>query len=246
MRIVLFLSLGVFLFGNAQGQGCSDAGFCTAGSINAGHKIDSLLKRELSLGISYSKGEQLVNILQVLPQLDWALSRKTMLQIKLPLQAATGELGNNMGMGDPVLSISNQLYSTKNIKVFVTGGLKFPLGKTNNTYKTNLSFPMPYQTGLGTLDGIAGLRISMNKFTFATGFQGVITQNNMNNFLPLLDSINAGDYFASNGLKRGNDFLVRIEKSWSLKNWPGRHLPHKTRRYRTLQRQNRCPLTWQH
>jgi len=209
---VLNISIGL----NLKAQGCSDAGFCTAGSMRSGDKTNPEYKNDLRLGFGFGIGEQGVKIGQILTEYNRKVFKNGLFQVKFPFTFTSGALGSANGIGDPSLVYTHSLNTKKAAPLNLSAGFKFPLGKTNTAYTGSLSLPMPYQTGLGTLDFIAGLRSSIKKFSFSAAAQVVLIQGNKNNFLPELDSINAGLYFPSNMLQRGNDLLLRVDRKFEF------------------------------
>ena len=78
---------------------------------------------------------------------------------------------------------------------------------------------MPYQTSLGTNDIILGTSLQYRKWILGFGFQGVLSNKNENRYLHSLwvNNSDGQKYFESNFLDRGNDALLRIEKSLNIK-----------------------------
>lgn len=222
-KLFIIAVLGCSYF-NLNAQGCSDAGFCTAGGLK--NESTGLQSSDIRLGYNFNIGEQNVLIQAIQLETNFKLQKKAIIQAKIPFLWIQGNLGNTKGFGDPMISITYQIQNKKQFNAHIIGGIKFPLGKTNFTYQVYpqvdnylLSLPMPYQTGLGTTDLIAGYRINKGAWKFATGLQWVLIQNNKNNFLPEKDTLNDGLYFASNQLKRGNDLLLRVEHNIKIGNF---------------------------
>lgn len=222
--IIKYLLCCIFVFNGIKtnAQGCSDAGFCTAGGIKAGEigKANS----DIRLGIGYGIGDLKVNIIQINAEWNWAISKNVTFQSKIPFTFTNGNLGHSSGLGDISASLTYSGKKIGNLSTAYILGTKIPTGKTDISYTPNLIFPqtkismpMPYQTGLGTADIIAGGRLKYKLYSFAIGTQIVIYHDNKNSFLPELDSNKASLYFPSKNLIRGNDILIRAEKLFQIK-----------------------------
>ena len=75
---------------------------------------------------------------------------------------------------------------------------------------------MPYQTGLGTTDLIAGINFRHKRYVASIAYQHVLSQNNENQFThsawfnyPIVL-----DYFESRGLRRADDLVVRAQYAY--------------------------------
>lgn len=209
---VILFSISVKSFS----QGCSDAGFCTIGSLAPSVAKDSAFKHLAKLSFSYGIGEQNTTHIHVIPELEFSFFKNNTLQIKVPYISVSGNLGSNNGIGDVVFSISQKIIAKENSNLTVTAGAKLPTGTTDKI-KDNVSLPMPYQTGLGTTDLILGASYQYKKWKFSSGFQKVLHNKNENHFLHSINnSTDANKYFESNLLDRGDDALLRIERNFTL------------------------------
>ena len=218
-KIFLFISVLFFLcVHHAKSQGCSDAGFCTMGNLQPQSDADTSYKHNAAVLFNYGIGEQKTIITQIIPEIEFSFLKNNSLQIKIPYVSASGYLGSNSGAGDLSITVSQTVKKTVNSKLSFSAGIKIPTGTTDED-ALNRPRPMPYQTGLGTTDIILGAGLKFRKWNFAFGFQGILSDQNKNGFLrsKWLDDADAQKYFESNQLRRGNDALLRIEKSFSLK-----------------------------
>jgi hypothetical protein len=214
--IIVFLSGAAC--GSIRAQGCSDAGFCTAGALQGaapkpGSKVD--LPNSIAFSFTAGSGEQGTAI--YMPQLEWreAIGKKSVLELKLPFYIANGNLGAHSGLGDPVLTYTHTLKQDKSWSLQATGGLRVSTGDASATGKNGLALPMPYQANLGTTDVILGLAFHYGRYlTFAAGYQQPVIQYNQNGYVPV-DAGPAiphyGDYFLSAQLRRKGDVLLRAE-----------------------------------
>jgi len=207
-------------FNAAFSQGCSDAGFCSAGSLKSPSGTDSVLTSTASVKAVYGLGEQGVVNVQLIPEVDIRINTKSSIQASVPFVFASGDLGSTNGVGDVILSYSISLPEKNNFKYSFTAGTRLPTGTTNHDYKSMFSLPMPYQTGLGTVDLIVGASARYKKWNAAVGYQKVIYHNNNNDYLHysiIVDNESQNDYFESRNLKRGDDVLIRAGRLFAFR-----------------------------
>ncbi len=211
--------IAIFLFcslGQAYAQGCSDAGFCTAGAMQGGRAADSS-KEKSSFGASFTLGAGEHGTAIYVPQLEakFAIGHRGSLEAKLPYNIAQGNLGSHSGIGDIIATYSNTLIKNSGpLGLTATAGARIGTGKANATDK-GAPLPMPYQSNLGTTDLIAGLSLNYTKyFSLAAGYQQPVIQYNENGYLPvtIYPAMPTGkEYFASAKLVRKGDILLRAE-----------------------------------
>lgn len=220
VKFILSAILLLFSIQVTLGQGCSDAGFCSAGSLKTTAGSDSIPVSTVALKFSYGSGEEGVNIVQLNPELNWDLSTRFSVQAAIPYVITSGDLGSNSGIGDLLVNATYKFHQTEAFTLRGSVGGKLPTGNTDESFADGVSFPMPYQTGLGTYDLIAGISASYKNWLFAAGYQGVLKNENKNSFLyarlPLTEIENASGYFESNLLDRGDDVLFRVSRSFKL------------------------------
>lgn len=212
------LGLAIVLCGaQARGQGCSDAGFCTAGAMQSMAAKPQEYRNQLGLGLSIGQGERSTTI--VIPQLEYrrSLGKSAFLELKLPVYFASGNLGNNAGIGDPVLTYTRQLMQGKRASLSATGGLRIGTGDASATDDKGNALPMPYQRSLGTTDLILGLSLGWGPYlSFAAGWQQPLVQYNRNGYAAGSDPER---YFASEELRRKGDILLRADGHYNIGHW---------------------------
>lgn len=222
-----YFFLTILLFGillKSNGQGCSDAGFCTAGNFKNQSTNDSI-KNSLGFSFGYAIGEQGTTIItpQFEPQIK--ISDKSIVQIKIPFQYIKGDLGNNKGLGDVIFTYSYTLDSIGNNPLTFSVGTRIAIGTASFT-KDNIPMPMPYQVSLGTTDLIIGARVQLKKgFSVSLGYQQPLFNRNQNGFdsaafknLKLLNKLpNEDNYFISSYLERKGDIMLRLDKNFIIK-----------------------------
>ena len=192
-------------------QGCSDAGFCSAGSLQASTDDDSTKKSTIALKAVYGAGEKGVTIIQLMPELEWSFGKHSSVQASIPLVMTSGKLGDHSGVGDAMISYSHAIPFNEKLNFGLTGGFRIPVGTTDQEYIGKTSLPMPYQTGLGTTDLILGGVMNYSKWQVAVGYQMVLRDNNKNTYTDF-----GLGYFSSNKLQRGDDALLRAGRMFDL------------------------------
>ncbi len=207
------------LLGEVRGQGCSDAGVCTAGPIGELHAVTdstaSPTRHFARLSFSLAAGEEGTSILQVVPEVSIGVTDRLSFQLKVPYISVSGDLGSNSGLGDPVLTASYRFFRTDKERLDGMLGVKVNSGDAN-ALADGLALPMPYQTSLGTTDLLLGVNYKWKRLSAAMAYQHVLAQDNANGFLPGVwagspDSSAAAGYFASYQLERANDAVVRVQ-----------------------------------
>lgn len=226
MKKVLVITLTFLCFiitAKTNAQGCSDAGFCTAGGLSPQIISDTLgeehqYKNNFKFSPSFAMGEQGVTIWQYTPELNLTVVKGLSWQVKMPYMYAYGNLGSNYGIGDVTTSLTYTTYFDKSSALSVTLGSKIPVHDAG-TCENGRPLPMPYQRSLGTFDGILGVKYKYKTWNFAAGYQRVLINKNENGFLPSkwAGDADAQNYFLSNKLDRGDDALLRAEKVFMIK-----------------------------
>ncbi len=211
-KAVQVFTLAVFLLSlsiDTNAQGCSDAGFCTIGSLSQQQK-NSTSKQKISIFLPVGIGDDNVTIFTPAIQYDNQLGKSLGIQAKLTGNYASGVLGSVAGAGDLFLSATYLFPSKKKTwDIAASLGTKLPLNSSNLKSGGN-SLPMPYQSSLGTVDLIVGFSASNTKWQFAAGLQQPLSGANGNNFLPILwSNPAAGNYAPTNKFYRKADVLVR-------------------------------------
>lgn len=209
VSICIFCAL-LFLFTQpAMGQGCSDAGFCTIGSLahqsTAKEKTSS---NSLKLLLPAGLGDE--DVFVFAPGIEYTHTHKRwQWQGKLTANHASGNLGSATGLGDVYLSATYSLPANNGWSKAFTLGTKLPLNQ-GNLKEGGRSLPMQYQSSLGTVDLIAGFSVSTARWKWAAGWQQPLTGRNRNNFLPVYwNNPKAAAYPPSNDFKRKGDVLLR-------------------------------------
>lgn len=217
-----FIGILLLLSFRSVGQGCSDAGFCTAGALQFNQKIyDTLPANTLGMSVTAGLGEQ--NVFILIPQLEWkhSFNKVLDLEMKLPYYYSNGALGSFSGPGDPVATITRKWKGTQTWHFFTTAGVRISWVTAAKANQDGRPLPMPYQNGLGTTDLILGASAQYSDWLFFSGgYQQPIVQYNENGYLASAfpqESVAYRSYFDSRQLIRRGDILLRCE---GRINWP--------------------------
>ncbi len=213
-----FLALALLpasYFGAAQG--CSDAGFCTAGNFSA-HDIDangttkkSVHKNEVDISFNY--GTHGKNEVFYQPQINYRAIKNngSFFEIRLPVNIAKDKSTgvSTSGIGDIIASYNNRFSVGKKDKIDYSVGVRvsFYDASKGNPVKIE-SYPMFLQSGLGTTDLIAVINYDIVKYlSIGTGVQVPLIQYNNNKIIiqPLLIGNWVGD-----GYRRKPDALLKL------------------------------------
>jgi len=238
LLLLLFLSLPVKLL---VAQGCSDAGFCTMGAMKPDQTYTKGFDFRLnSIELNYYKGTASSGlspkIRSVHAELTFAVNDKTNLQLKLPFQWVNGNIGETSSISDISVTATHRVYRTADFDIQASLGAKIPTNDSDLTTSNDsiisdgLSeavLPMYYQTSLGSYDLIAGASLINSKWLVATGIQVPLTANDNTydpedfanyhdqNYIRTHDPDSSG----LNGLKRGIDVMLRVERNFRFSNF---------------------------
>jgi hypothetical protein len=183
----IFCAAVVFLNATiVNAQGCSDAGFCTAGNFNAIHYDSGVLQKKLKreIEVAFNYGTHLRDELFYQAQFSYRLIKPNgnYFELRLPLNAAFNKASDisNSGIGDIMLTYNDDVFKKLPGKFSYAAGLRISFTdaskKANNN---NFSLPMSLQNGLGTTDIITVLNYDIIKYcSLATGIQWPVLQYN--------------------------------------------------------------------
>ena len=222
--LLIQIIISILLFNNTgYGQGCSDAGICSACALNgiqnpARDTVQKANPNSIILFEFFGLGEQSTKIYTTQLQWDYVIIKDQLSsQIKLPYSFIDGKLGNVNGLNDITINLSYRASNKNRVNWMLIGGIKIPTGKANNSIN-NLPLPMIYQTSLGSYDVLAGLKMVYRKWDLSIGYQHSFSSTeNHYLHLPIADSIPYNNYYQSNKMKRADDALVRINRNIKIK-----------------------------
>ena len=174
---------------------CSDAGVC-----QVGHLLNDEEESDFSFSFSYKNGysskddDVTFHSFQLNPQYELFSGSKLALLIPYNFQSGPG--GEANGLGDLILSWSQELFSNEVSSLNASFGLKFATGDENK----NSGLPQIYQPGLGSNDLIFTIDYNYDGFSVGAGYQLVGGRNDKEGVK----------------LKRGDDLLVRTSYIFSF------------------------------
>jgi len=225
-KTILSLIICLFSSFSANSQGCSDAGFCTAGNIKPNNQSDKTFKNSIGFTLGFALGEQGTQIITPQFEPNIRINDRSMVQLKIPMVLIKGDLATVSGLGDAILTYNYLFDSLSTYPIMITAGTRIATG-TASSKNENIALPMPYQLSLGTTDFILGAKIELKKgFSISLAYQQPVFNRNQNGFdsaafksLAKEEALLPEDnFFISSNLKRRGDVMVRIDKAFKTKN----------------------------
>lgn len=215
-RRLLLLAAAHLPVAIAAAQGCSDAGFCSIGSI----KTDSRLFRQkhmVTINPAYGNGEHGVSVYTLALQYDYMAGSRTTLQARITGNYATGDLGNVAGAGDAWLNVTQSLYNKGEVNISLNLGIKLPLNDGNRE-KDGRALPMGYQPSLGTTDLVTGIALFWKQWQLAAAWQQPLSGRNKNAFFAedWPGNAHAMQFRSTNRFLRKGDVLLRLNRHFLL------------------------------
>lgn len=208
IRLKLLISaVSILLAYSSNGQGCSDAGFCTLNSFKPNNK-DSAdeFTNQIKLGISYGSADNSVSTIGNYLEYHRKLNENISFDAKITSLAQNGNGISAFSLSD--IYLNSNLKSGKNI--MLTAGIKIPF-TSGNHQKNNFPLPMDYQSSLGTVDVLIGVGYEIKRIQLVAAIQYPLTQNKnafiSDNYPPT--SI-LHEFQSTNNYKRSGDILLRI------------------------------------
>jgi len=209
MRHFYLLITQLFFVLVAQGQCCSDAGFCTLNGFkpDVEDSTDTDYKNYISAGISKGLADHEISILSAYLEYHRQVSEKVGIDAKLTGINQTDAYLSTTGFSD--LYLNTSYIFIKNTTALL--GVKIPLHDGNKQSTEDLSLPMDYQASLGTFDLIAGLKYEIKKLSITIGLQQPLIQNN-NHYLSEKYPTDSPfkNFQSTNNYIRSGDALLRL------------------------------------
>ena len=172
---------------------CSDAGVCSVGHIMDDNK-DNILNINLGYKYGSSSKEDDVKYHSFLLGTVYNVFEKTSVQMSIPYNIQSGPLGNVNGIGDLLISVTQNFISHNNSSLDASIGAKFATGEDNAD-----NLPMAYQSGLGSNDILFTINYNYKNIGFGVGYQLAGERND--NIIKL---------------ERGDDLLLRASYNFLL------------------------------
>jgi len=182
-----------------------------------------------SVELSQYRGVTTLSPIVYVANLDLSIgiTERTGIQVKVPYQWVSGNLGTASGIGDLSLSLTQKLHSSERFDVNGTLGMKIPTNNSDLKSKGDkrplskgLVLPMYYQISLGSVDIVAGASLISKKWLLAVGYQQPLTANNntfdQEEWLPPVypSEKYIRSYDTATKLKRGTDIMFRAERNF--------------------------------
>ena len=219
ISVFTILLIKILLSSSVNGQGCSDAGFCTMNSFKP-NSNDSLMAssskqaNQIKIGVSYGQADYSIIAIGGYIEYNRIIGEKIGIDTKLTTLSQNGNGISTFGVSDLFLNMNYE--PIKKFKLSVGG--KIPLMDGNRT-ENNLSLPMDYQSSLGTFDLLLGVGYEIFKIQFVAALQQPLTQNK-NGFTPedydVMSTLSG--WQSTNNYKRSGDVLFRVSYPIKLGN----------------------------
>lgn len=199
-----------------SGQGCSDAGFCTAGTM-AGHsplgKKQPVATFEWYSGLAV--GED--NVLITDHYLQWQayLENGASFQLRMPYRTISGGLGQINSLSDPIAIVSYPIPLDYVIKWEFNLGVRIPINDANLQNDEGLVLPMVYQPSLGTYDLMFGFSVQYANFVGAIGYQHPFGMNK-NTFTSSSLQGDGFQFWDTRFFVRQPDLIIRLQQGFDL------------------------------
>ncbi|MCP5062943.1 MAG: transporter [Ignavibacteriae bacterium] len=162
--LIGFVILIVTTTNNSFAQ-CSDAGVCQLGFV-----YEEKTPKKFDVGISYSLGtsgkDEEVKFHSVNFDISYQPFGNTKFTAIIPYNSQSGMLGDVSGIGDLILSLTQNIYSARKQNVSFIVGAKVATGDDNQG-----SLPQIYQSGLGSNDMLIGINYSRKNVLIGIGYQ---------------------------------------------------------------------------
>jgi hypothetical protein len=173
MKQVLLCLLLIAAVSRMQAQGCSDAGLCSIEVLKptSGSDIEES-PNQLQIGFSAGSADYNIGVFGGHLGYSRQLGSSWSVDTKITFLAQSGNDISVAGLGD-VFANLNYMVSQK---FTILAGIKIPLMKADRRYN-ELMLPMDYQSSLGTLDLLAGIKYTTVKWQVTAALQLPLQQN---------------------------------------------------------------------
>jgi hypothetical protein len=201
------IAFGALCTFDSNGQGCSDAGFCTINALKPNSTAQAAATyNQVKAGAFFGNGDQAVSAYGLYVEYNKQVNRRFGFDARLTTLAQSGNGIAVMGLSDFFATANYNI--TDNVKL--TLGTKIPLSAANKRYN-NLPLPMDYQSSLGTWDAIVGIGFAIKKVQINVALQQPLTDNK-NQFLASAYPANSKlrNFQSTNQFKRSGDVLMRL------------------------------------
>lgn len=209
MKVVILCVLFLIAGMNIRAQGCSDAGACTIEALRpAASSTVMHSSSKVSGGISVGSADYGIMVLGANVGYSARFTERWSADVRMTMLSQMGNDISVFGPGDMFLNINYQASQ----KVVFTLGTKIPLTKANKELE-GLALPMDYQSSLGSLDLIAGIKYTTAKWQWTLAFQAPLRQNENAFFPSLYDTTSVLNTIqATNAFHRQADILLHVSR----------------------------------
>ena len=212
-RIAALIVPGLMVSASSLSQGSGDAGLLSSGNVFI---LQNPSFSQTSLGVNglFSIGGQQTLHYSAVTSAEINIWQGITLRATVPYHYISGELANTSGLGDLRIYFLHSIVDNGKILINLSLGAAVPSGDANRGLDGK-PLPMEYQTSAGTYSILTDIAFRFHDWKLAVGYQHSFQQNE-NEFLysawgddPLIT-----DYPESNGLSRGDDILLNLEKAF--------------------------------
>ena len=212
--------LSALLVGGLFGQGCSDAGVCSAGDMGVSpldHIGDTTQEnnkiQKVGISLSFGLGEKNTGYLTTQVEGNFQVGKSSYLQTKIPLTGYFSDYKGGFGVGDISLTFSQTVLNKNGFGLSFFSGLKIPTSRANSPER----LPLVYQTSLGSLDVLLGTEFHYKGTQLGVGYQhSLLTTNNTYTGFLLEPTDSSSSFSNTNEFKRKPDIAVRIQQHFEF------------------------------
>lgn len=210
MRYFLIFLSCFAIFTDGSSQGCSDAGFCSLGSLKnvSSHQTG---KQIIDIGSTVGIGQQQTFTISPYIQYTMQIGGKLSVTGKVTANYASGFLGRVFNAGDFYAVATYAIKNTEPAAIRLLGGFKIPFTAANAKNANGKPLPLDYQPSIGTYDFIGGINYIVNqRLELDVAVQAPVVQVNRNTFFPdEYSDIRVNEFAPTNNFRRKADVLLR-------------------------------------
>jgi len=206
---LFFILPGMYI----RAQGCSDAGLCTIDVLKPAASSTEMQKSSKVMGgISVGSADYGITAFGGVLGYSGRFTERLSADVRMTLLSQSGNGISAFGPGDVFLNL-NYMVSQK---FTFTAGIKIPLTQADREMD-GIPLPMDYQSSLGTLDFLAGIKYATNKWQCAFGVQVPLKQNENAFFSALYDTTSVlSTVQATNEFHRQADILLHVSRTFEM------------------------------
>ena len=196
-----------------KAQGCSDAGVCTIDAFKPASKAGPATQQnKIEGGFNVGAADYGITVFGGYLGYSHDFSDTWSLDSKFTFLSQSGNDVSVIGPGDLFLNLNYDFTETFTI----SAGAKIPFTHADKSYD-GLPLPMDYQSSLGTLDILAGLRFNPKHWQWALAAQVPVRQND-NQFFPGLYPPGSGldSIQTTNAFERRSDILLHVSRTFDM------------------------------